>query len=821
MRRSLENNAARSRGLAWLAVGGLVAGLACGGTEDEQRAPASHADLLPVAQALDPTRGFSLAAPELDYAHPDLAVADDEVLCLTWLAFDGHRDEVLAATYAGGRWQTPFRVSETPGVYFPPRIAVDPAGGFFFVWAARVEDGYSLFGRTYRDGALGALQRLSDGGGIDTEPVATAAGDDLWLAWESFADGRFDIHARRRSGTTWGDAIRVTDHPRSDLQPALGTDASGAAWVAWMSWRDGDYASGNYEVYAARLTGSGEVGSDTGPVRVSRSERIDMFPEFVGSGTDLALVWTEAYFPARDNEDLHTVAYKRWTDKRYQVARLGDAGWGAPREVRVASDEKNAPIPSDQVTPVMVDAADVAQPREIWLLHGMLVTRAVMDRSWATTLARLDSRQVSAPVDLSQGVRGPGDRVGAAWWRGELWIAETIERDASDPPHDRPSWLRLRRIAPETLPAREPATLGEIERTPPLAANVMREQPGRRSGGRVEHGSHTWHAYFGNLHSHSNFSRDRRGLNGSPVQAFRSVYDVAQLDFAGLSDHVEWLRPRDWWEIRKVTDLWNRPGEFVTLASYEWTSFEYGHRNVFFPEAAIEQEDARFASTDRTPDDLWKFLDDRRAIAVPHHPSHGIREPVDWSFRNDRFQRLVEIFQSRGNYEYDGAPYQRRDMRPTFNEGHSIRHALGLGHRMGIIASPDHGGGMGLAGVWAEALTRESLFEALHARRTFGTTGAKMELLLTVGGQPQGSEIHSDGGPLTLAATVRATAPGLDLVLVVDGQEERSWHFDGDRASVEWSDARPVEGTRYYYLRARQGDGHLGWTSPVWVSDGG
>ena len=76
-------------------------------------------------------------------------------------------------------------------------------------------------------------------------------------------------------------------------------------------------------------------------------------------------------------------------------------------------------------------------------------------------------------------------------------------------------------------------------------------------------------------------------------------------------------------------------------------------------------------------------------------PSHGAQQPTDWSFRSDQFQRLVEIFQVRGNYEYDGAPYQKQETRAPFAKGHSVRDALARGHRLGIIASPDHGGGLG------------------------------------------------------------------------------------------------------------------------------
>jgi hypothetical protein len=293
-----------------------------------------------------------------------------------------------------------------------------------------------------------------------------------------------------------------------------------------------------------------------------------------------------------------------------------------------------------------------------------------------------------------------------------------------------------------------------------------------------------------------------------------------------LSDHVEGLAFDDWANLQRATDQWNDWGEaaeFVTLPGYEWTSLAHGHKNVVFPHT-VDADDALFPAVvgevEHTPDDLWKSLEGRRAIAIPHHVSHGIAKPTDWSYRNDEFQRLVEIFQVRGNYEYDGAPYQKADTNTPFSRGHSVRDALAMGHRLGIIASPDHGGGMGLAGVWADELTRASVFEALHARRTFGTTGAKMSLFLRVAGEPQGSEVDVAPGPVSIEGVVSGTADGLALTLVSDGEELWTRDFEGREARLEWTDERPLEGTRYYYLRARQGDAHLGWTSPVWVTRG-
>jgi hypothetical protein len=785
-----------------------LAGLGCGRTEPVGPPQPAPSDA-----------GFVLASPHRDFTHPDLAArrdGDDESLCLAWLSFDGQRDEVFAAVHDAGGWRPPQRLSAGAGVYFPPRVVADPAGGFTVAWAARDGAAYALFGRTLRGGRLGPLERLTDGAGIDGEPVLAASGDVLWLAWESFRDGGFDVWARQRRGDVWGDAIRVTDDPRSDLQPALGVDAAGATWIAFVSWRDGDYASGNYEIYASRLTTdpAGRV-AVAPPVRLSRSPHVDMFPELVSVGPSLCAVWTEAHFPPERNAALETLRYARWNDRVFQVSCLEADRWSEPRGIRSAASRARVST-DERATPVAAPEAGPSARPALWLLHGRIESSGGADRTWATHLLRHDADGASGLADVSAGATGPGGRLGVAWSGGRLWLAEAITREAEHPDTSRPTWVRIRSVDPNAVPLVPLLGFPSSPRDA-LAPGVSVGSSRRGAGMRIERAGATWHAYFGNLHNHSDFSRDRRGIHGSPVQMFRSVYDVAELDFGALTDHVEWLSPVDWWEIRKATDLWNRPGDFVTLTSYEWTSLSHGHRNLFFPDAALDSADVRFSSEGATPDDLWRFLEDHPAIAVPHHPSHAIRQPFDWSQRNDRFQRLVEIFQNRGSYEFDGAPYQR-SRRARFREGHSVRDALRMGHHLGIIASPDHGGGMGLAGVWAESLTREAIFEALHARRTFGTTGAKLELFLEVAGQPQGVELHGARAPVDVKASVRGTASGLDLVLVVDGVDEKSWHFDGDRASIEWSDPRPLGATRYYYLRAEQADGHVGWTSPVWVS---
>ena len=426
-------------------------------------------------------------------------------------------------------------------------------------------------------------------------------------------------------------------------------------------------------------------------------------------------------------------------------------GSGLRRRCRSSRASPKRSTESVQAVPLRAASGD-----GVWLLYGARVESAAsaFDSRFEMRLARTSPDSVSAPVDLSAGVSSVVARYAGAWSGGALWVVDEIERRI--PPETGPprSVLRVRQLAPDQLPDRVPApALPQRPRRPINPKLALDRAPGPRV--TLHHGGGTWQAFFGNLHLHSDLSGDLRGFEGRPEDNLQVLEDLPRLDFGALSDHAETLRPVDWWATRKLTELWNRPGAFVTFPGYEWTSLDYGHRVVLFPDEQVGDRDALLAAAPGDPPTrLWSFLQGRAALTIPHHPSHALMRPVDWSFRNDHFQRLVEIFQVRGSYEFDGAPLNQK-VRSDFVPGHSVRDALAMGHRLGIIASPDHGGGLGLAGAWARELTREALFEALYARRTFGTTGAKLELFLTVAGAPQGSELRRGAGSVPIEATVR------------------------------------------------------------------
>ncbi|MBC7289444.1 MAG: DUF3604 domain-containing protein, partial [Armatimonadetes bacterium] len=197
-----------------------------------------------------------------------------------------------------------------------------------------------------------------------------------------------------------------------------------------------------------------------------------------------------------------------------------------------------------------------------------------------------------------------------------------------------------------------------------------------------------------------------------------------------------------WWHINQIADLHYVPGNFVTLFGFEWSS-RYGHKNVIYPRRGEPIFSSAVKGSD-TPDGLWKCLEGHRALTIPHHPA-DVSLGTDWSFHNDQYQRLVEIFQAaRGSYEYDGCPRQHSE---ATREGCFVQDALKKGYKLGIIASTDHGYGASYAAVFTPELTRDAVFEGLWHRRTYGATAKGIFLDFRCNGRLMGEEVETEGPP--------------------------------------------------------------------------
>jgi hypothetical protein len=225
--------------------------------------------------------------------------------------------------------------------------------------------------------------------------------------------------------------------------------------------------------------------------------------------------------------------------------------------------------------------------------------------------------------------------------------------------------------------------------------------------------------FWGDPHVHTALSD---GL-GSMEEAYDYARNTTGLDFCALADHMSAARDgaERFRQLQAAATQHYEPGRFVTFSGYEGTRGDLvqGDVNVYFL-----HDDApmlwRKGEEYRDPADVYRAFPPEEFLAIPH--SHS---GVDWKRALSEYARLFEVWSVWGNSEYWGCPHLNVGSRDASS---MLRHGLNAGRRVGIVAGGDdhagHSGNSrwlrtsisyhnGLTGVWADELTRESLFAAL------------------------------------------------------------------------------------------------------------
>jgi hypothetical protein len=336
-----------------------------------------------------------------------------------------------------------------------------------------------------------------------------------------------------------------------------------------------------------------------------------------------------------------------------------------------------------------------------------------------------------------------------------------------------------------------------------------------------------YNLYWGDIHGHAQIGDG----TGTPDNFYTYARDVSGLDIAALTSHdAHGFIPLDedqktWDLIRTKTDSYYRPGVFVTFLGYEWTSWTYGHQHVLFLHS---EEGAVYSFRDpksATPKDLWHCLEGQEAITIPHHVAGG---PIayDWDYYNPVFQPVTEICSIHGNGESLGAP--KGIYRPQ--ENHSVQDALARGYRLGIVASGDSHNGhpgrrdpaaitAGLMGVYAEELTRESVWMSIKSKRVYGTSGTRMIVDFHINEHIMGETISSsdENSARDISGDVIGTDVIQEVTIIKNNAALHTVRGQGVEAAVRYLDKTVARTGDYYYMRVLQEDGEIAWSSPIWI----
>ena len=318
-------------------------------------------------------------------------------------------------------------------------------------------------------------------------------------------------------------------------------------------------------------------------------------------------------------------------------------------------------------------------------------------------------------------------------------------------------------------------------------------------------------AFFGDIHNHCGISYGHGTLEDALHNA------ALRLDFVSVTGHAGWpdmdtndasiAHIVDFHRkgFAKLKDGWRRYLDSlaafetatgtIAFPGYEIHSCVHGDYTVIGRERELE------LLSDLTPRELrTRFSQSSPAdrlpdvLLFPHHIGYrqGARG-INWESFQEAFSPVIEILSMHGMAEQDRTdkPFLH-SMGPLQRRG-TMAYGLEQGTRFGVLGNTDHHSGHpgsyghGLTGVWANGRSREAIWNAFYARRTWAMTGDAVRLWFTVDGAPMGSVLPDAG---TGSPETRRVFVDVDSTSAIDYVELVA---DGRRRFVWWE---PLEGAK-------------------------
>lgn len=741
-------------------------------------------------------------SPEQDY--PSLAAAPGGAMWLTYQSYDvaRHQDRLLLTSFAGGRWTSPSEVA-SGGIYYRPQVAIDGSGRVWTVWAELVHEDWELFARYLANGRLSEPQRITTSIGADwNQRLATAPDGRLWLAWQGNRKGRWDVLLAHLDSDRWSAPETVTSGAFNNWEPAVAITKDGRVVIAWDSYR-----FGSYNVYM-RILAHGQWQPET---PVASGENYEGHAALAVDMQDT--IWI-AWDDGGPNWGFDSACNGLYRERHVDLRAYAGGAWKMPL-VKPMRD-----LPPDMTRFVSLPQIGFDGDGRLWMLFRQWSSRTVYE----FYAMYLTGNGWSEPVVIPDSTGREHQRIATTLASdGRLWAAWSTDNVG-------PRQIKLKRysvmaaaLPRPAVPASNPLQRG----TPPLNITVNAPYEPPRYSTAVD--GKQVSVYWGDMHRHTDIS-SHRFTDGSLEDTYRYGTDVARLDFLAPTDHVdigtpgtEYIHGDDynWWRIEKAADLFYMSRVFVPVYAYERSmQAPGGHRNLLFiNRGAVPIPGDVKDPAGNSPVSLWEKLAGQQDVLVfPHTPGDVMQPLITWTDRKPDFEPLMEIYQGlRSSYEYRTAPMDGKlGNTQTDQPGHFYQDALATGLRYGVEASSDHlATHKDFTGVYSEDLSRPALFRAMRARHTFAASD-KIILDFRMGGHLMGDEIRAVRPP---EARVKVIGTGKiqRVDIIRNGMAVYTSGPGPERLDFRYKDESPGPGENYYYIRVRQEDGNMAWSSPIWV----
>ncbi|MFV2067605.1 MAG: hypothetical protein ACC645_11555 [Pirellulales bacterium] len=762
---------------------------------------------------------MKLTAPDREDEFPAIGCAADGRVWVAWVSYDGQQDEILVKPMRSEAG--PISLSGTAGDCWRPAMERDGDGRLWVTWPQNENGNWDVWTSYLKGANWSAPIRLTTNPANDMcQQLARDTTGRLWMTWQAVVEKNYEVLIARITPQGLVDQRNVSRHPANDWEPAIAADCQGGIVVGWDSYRHG-----SYDILTCGLNGDGELGEAQliaasqnyeahATLAVDRQNRVWIAwdnggPDWGQHGQPRLKLHSRRSVHLRcfasqrlwkTNQDLSEVLAGKMS-QFCELPRLRVDGSGR-LWLFIRHLENLTPPGMRKVGNRMrpYQTRGIWNPYALCYVNGQWTTPVILPSS----NGRNDMRVATCLDSAGQ--------VFVAWTEDQRKPARAEEPGNHE--------VYAAKVGPAASSSVSLPVLPAEKKLP--APNPVPDSRAIRPNYAFQIQGVDYSLRYGDTHRHTDISRCGMNQDGSLMDTYRYAIDAAGLDFLAISDHDQDLlkhrygreqqgplQDYAWWRSQKYCDLFYIADRFLPIYGYEHGGSyraRGGHKNVLYVERGLP------CYEENSPKELFHVLRDKEVVVIPHQLADG-GSATDWGKWNADFERVAEIFQARGSYEYLGAPLIAAVQR----EGFYLQDALEGGVRIGVIASSDHGLVHGAyAGIYAKEFTRRGVLEALRSRRSFGAT-EMMVLDLRIGDRLLGEEATLDTAP-----TFRATAQGikpLDLVeMVRDGNIVYSTRPEKTACSFQFTDTAMEPGTNaYYYLRAMQQDKQWAWSSAIWV----
>jgi hypothetical protein len=314
---------------------------------------------------------------------------------------------------------------------------------------------------------------------------------------------------------------------------------------------------------------------------------------------------------------------------------------------------------------------------------------------------------------------------------------------------------------------------------------------------------------------------------GTLDECYQYGREVSLLDFVAITDQGACLTKK--WEYcqEKVREH-HRPGEFIVFKGYEAGS-PLGHRNVIYASDEIDPPFDAKRFNNFHPNVVFDYYRGRSdVLIIPHH----VKTWTDWSYHDPELEPVMEVYSCWGQSESPGLDLWGKGQTP----GAGAWEALRRGYKLGIMASSDNHVGMpgrsypgdrqdhtpfkgGLCAIWAEGLTRDSLFGAIKARHCYGTTGARILLRFAIDKRPMGAILDDAKAAKWLSFEIQGTDAIHRVEIIHNSSIWKTVIPERRSESFTRTIEIPAAAAGFFYIRVFQNDGERAWSSPIWITE--